>query len=91
MGLRCIEPSHGQLFGIVHIDEVITGCPPAESTRLRHLTITRNYCPDATLARMEARFAIDRLIQRFPGLTLKDVRWNNRINLRKPSSLSITG
>jgi cytochrome P450 len=47
-----------------------------------------HHCLGAALARMEGRVAISRLVRRFPGLAVHDVRWNGRINLRGPATLT---
>jgi cytochrome P450 len=49
-----------------------------------------HHCLGAALARLEARVAIARLVQRFPTLALDGVQWNGRINLRGPATLSVT-
>jgi cytochrome P450 len=49
-----------------------------------------HHCLGAALARMEARIAFSRLVQRFPGLTLQEVRWNGRINLRGAETLTVS-
>lgn len=46
-----------------------------------------HYCLGAALARLQARVAILKLIQRFPSLDLEDVQWNGRINSRGPATL----
>ena len=49
-----------------------------------------HHCLGAALARLEGRVAIERLVQRFDGMTLAgDVRWNGRINLRGPDRLPV--
>jgi cytochrome P450 len=50
-----------------------------------------HHCLGASLARLEAITALERLTSRFPGLTLDgDVTWNGRINLRGPAHLPVT-
>jgi cytochrome P450 len=49
-----------------------------------------HHCLGSALARMEGQIAITRLVRRFPDLTLQDVRWNGRINLRGPATLAVT-
>jgi cytochrome P450 len=50
-----------------------------------------HHCLGASLARLEATTALQRLASRFPGLALDgDVTWNGRINLRGPSHLPVT-
>src|SRR5260370_24275088 len=50
-----------------------------------------HHCLGASLARLEASIAIERLITRFPGLALDgDVVWNGRINLRGPAHLPVS-
>ncbi|MDQ4010000.1 MAG: cytochrome P450 [Actinomycetota bacterium] len=49
-----------------------------------------HYCLGAALARLQARVAISRLIQRFPALDLEDVQWNGRINFRGPATLWVS-
>ncbi|GDY29582.1 cytochrome P450 [Gandjariella thermophila] len=49
-----------------------------------------HHCLGAALARMEARIAISRLVRRFPDLGLHGVRWNGRINLRGPETLTVS-
>jgi cytochrome P450 len=50
-----------------------------------------HHCLGASLARLEAATALQRLTSRFPGLALDgDVTWNGRINLRGPSHLPVT-
>ncbi|MBV9445277.1 MAG: cytochrome P450 [Streptosporangiaceae bacterium] len=59
-----------------------------------------HHCLGASLARLEARLAIERLVQRFPALALDGavtggpgqssaVQWNGRINLRGPARLPV--
>ncbi|GAA5146105.1 cytochrome P450 [Pseudonocardia eucalypti] len=50
-----------------------------------------HHCLGASLARLEGRVAITRLIRRFPTLALAaEVTWNGRQNLRGPATLPIT-
>jgi len=50
-----------------------------------------HHCLGASLARLEASIAFERLTARFPGLALDgDVVWNGRINLRGPVHLPVT-
>jgi cytochrome P450 len=50
-----------------------------------------HHCLGASLARLEASIAVERLIARFPGLALDgDVVWNGRINLRGPAHLPVS-
>ncbi|MGH3158907.1 MAG: cytochrome P450, partial [Streptosporangiaceae bacterium] len=56
----------------------------------RHLAFSlgMHHCLGASLARLEAAIAFERLVTRFPGLALDgDVVWNGRINLRGPAHL----
>jgi cytochrome P450 len=49
-----------------------------------------HHCLGASLARLEACIAFERLVNRFPGLALDgDVTWNGRINLRGPARLPV--
>jgi cytochrome P450 len=49
-----------------------------------------HHCLGASLARLEACIAFERLTARFPGLALDgDVVWNGRINLRGPAHLPV--
>jgi cytochrome P450 len=49
-----------------------------------------HHCLGASLARMEAAVAFDRLLARFPRLALDGgVTWNGRINLRGPARLPV--
>jgi cytochrome P450 len=49
-----------------------------------------HHCLGASLARLEASIAFERLITRFPGLRLDgDVTWNGRFNLRGPAQLPV--
>jgi len=50
-----------------------------------------HHCLGASLARLEASIAVERLVTRFPGLALDgDVVWNGRINLRGPAHLPVS-
>jgi cytochrome P450 len=50
-----------------------------------------HHCLGASLARLEAAIAFERLVTRFPGLALDgDVEWNGRINLRGPAHLPVS-
>jgi len=50
-----------------------------------------HHCLGASLARLEASIAFERLVSRFPGLTLAgDVVWNGRMNLRGPAHLPVS-
>jgi cytochrome P450 len=50
-----------------------------------------HHCLGASLARLEAGIAFERLAARFPGLALDgDVAWNGRINLRGPAHLPVS-
>ncbi|HEY1919557.1 MAG TPA: cytochrome P450 [Streptosporangiaceae bacterium] len=49
-----------------------------------------HHCLGASLARLEASIAFERLVTRFPGLRLDgDVTWNGRFNLRGPAQLPV--
>ncbi|SFQ18472.1 Cytochrome P450 [Amycolatopsis arida] len=78
-------------------DEAFWG-PDAERPRLdregarQHLSFGGgpHHCLGASLARLEGRVAIGRLVERFPRLELDgEVEWNGRINLRGPERLPI--
>jgi len=50
-----------------------------------------HHCLGASLARLEATIALQRLTSRFPGPALDgDVTWNGRINLRGPAHLPVS-
>jgi cytochrome P450 len=50
-----------------------------------------HHCLGASLARLEGRIAIGRLVRRFPKLALDgEVRWNGRLNLRGPVAVPVT-
>ncbi|HEX3307948.1 MAG TPA: cytochrome P450 [Streptosporangiaceae bacterium] len=50
-----------------------------------------HHCLGASLARMEAAIALDRLVTRFPGLAVDgEPVWNGRINLRGPAHLPVS-
>lgn len=71
--------------------------PDADEVRLdradahRHVSFGAgiHHCVGAALARLEARVAISRFVGRFPAPVLEDVRWNGRINVRGPASLTV--
>jgi len=49
-----------------------------------------HHCLGASLARLEARVSIERLVRRFPDLAAAgDVEWNGRVNLRGPAHLPV--
>jgi cytochrome P450 len=49
-----------------------------------------HHCLGASLARLEACIAFERLVTRFPSLALDgEVTWNGRINLRGPAHLPV--
>jgi cytochrome P450 len=48
-----------------------------------------HHCLGAYLARLEAEVAFARFTRRFPDAEVTDVRWNGRINVRGPASLSV--
>ena len=49
-----------------------------------------HHCLGASLARLEGRVVLTRLLERFAGLELDgEVRWNGRINLRGPEALPV--
>jgi cytochrome P450 len=73
--------------------------PDAGELRLRREGARRHvsfgggphHCLGASLARMEAAIAVERLTARFPGLALDgEVTWNGRINLRGPARLPVS-
>jgi cytochrome P450 len=50
-----------------------------------------HHCLGASLARLEAAIAFERLVARFPSMALAgDVAWNGRINLRGPACLPVS-
>jgi cytochrome P450 len=50
-----------------------------------------HHCLGASLARLEAAIAFERLVGRFPDLALAgDVVWNGRMNLRGPAHLPVS-
>ncbi|MFF8675961.1 cytochrome P450 [Streptomyces sp. NPDC015242] len=50
-----------------------------------------HHCLGAALARLEGRVVFERLLDRFPRISLAgDVTWNGRINLRGPATLPVT-
>lgn len=72
--------------------------PDADTLRLDRPDAHRNvsfgagihYCLGAALARLEARVAFTRFVQRFPAATVEELRWNGRINLRGPAKLTLS-
>lgn len=48
-----------------------------------------HHCLGAALVRLEARVTFSRFSQRFPSPVFEDVRWNGRINVRGPATLSV--
>jgi cytochrome P450 len=86
------------LLGSANRDESFFG-PDAGQLRLdrenarQHVSFGAgpHHCLGASLARMEAAIALDRLVARFPGLALDgDATWNGRINLRGPARLPVS-
>ncbi|MDT0305697.1 cytochrome P450 [Streptomyces sp. DSM 44917] len=78
-------------------DESVFG-PDAELLRLdrenarQHVSFGAgpHHCLGAILARLEGRVALERLVRRFPRLSLDgEVEWNGRINLRGPARLPV--
>jgi cytochrome P450 len=50
-----------------------------------------HHCLGASLARLEGRVALGRLVRRFPTLTMDgELTWNGRINLRGPRTVPVT-
>jgi cytochrome P450 len=86
------------LLGSANRDESFFG-PDAGRLRLdrenarQHVSFGAgpHHCLGASLARMEAAIALDRLVTRFPGLALDgEPTWNGRINLRGPARLPVS-
>jgi cytochrome P450 len=86
------------LLGSANRDESFFG-PDAGRLRLdrenarQHVSFGAgpHHCLGASLARMEAAIALDRLVTRFPGLALDgEPAWNGRINLRGPARLPVS-
>jgi cytochrome P450 len=86
------------LLGSANRDESFFG-PDAGQLRLdrenarQHVSFGAgpHHCLGASLARMEAAIALDRLVTRFPGLALDgEPTWNGRINLRGPARLPVS-
>jgi cytochrome P450 len=86
------------LLGSANRDESFFG-PDAGQLRLdrenarQHVSFGAgpHHCLGASLARMEAAIALDRLVTRFPGLALDgEPSWNGRINLRGPARLPVS-
>jgi cytochrome P450 len=85
-------------LGSANHDERFWG-PDAAELRLRRENARQHvsfgagphHCLGASLARLEASIAFERLAARFPGLALAgDVVWNGRINLRGPAHLPVS-
>jgi cytochrome P450 len=85
-------------LGSANRDERFWGADAAE-LRLRRADARQHvafgagphHCLGASLARLEATIAFQRLVGRFPGLALDgDVTWNGRINLRGPAHLPVS-
>lgn len=50
-----------------------------------------HHCLGASLARLEGRVALGRLVRRFPTLALAgEITWNGRLNLRGPNAVPVT-
>jgi len=72
--------------------------PDADELRLdrpnarQHLSFGAgpHHCLGAALARLEARVTLTGLLERFPRIGLGAVRWNGRINLRGPATVTMT-
>jgi cytochrome P450 len=84
-------------LGSANRDERFFG-PDASDVRVRrdnarqHVSFGAgpHHCLGASLARLEAGIALDRMIGRFPALALDgDVTWNGRITLRGPARLPV--
>src|SRR5215471_16109004 len=85
-------------LGAANRDEDFWG-PDADELRLdrenarQHVSFGagHHHCLGASLARLEACIAFERIVSRFPGLALDgDVVWNGRINLRGPAHLPVS-
>jgi cytochrome P450 len=86
------------LLGSANRDEACFG-PDAGQLRIdrenarQHVSFGAgpHHCLGASLARMEAAIALDRLVTRFPALALDgEPTWNGRINLRGPAHLPVS-
>ena len=84
-------------LGAANRDEDFWG-PDADELRLdrenarQHVSFGagHHHCLGASLARLEACIAFERIVSRFPGLALDgDVVWNGRINLRGPARVPV--
>ena len=85
-------------LGSANRDEIFWG-PDAATLDLRRENARQHvsfgagphHCLGASLARLEACIAVERLTARFPDLALDgDVVWNGRINLRGPAHLPVS-
>jgi cytochrome P450 len=85
-------------LGSANRDELFWGADAAEVSLGRenarqHVSFGAgpHHCLGASLARLEAAIAFERLTARFPDLALDgDVTWNGRINLRGPEHLPVS-
>jgi cytochrome P450 len=85
-------------LGSANRDELFWGADAAEVRLSRenarqHVSFGAgpHHCLGASLARLEAAIAFERLTARFPGLALDgEVIWNGRINLRGPEHLPVS-
>ena len=72
--------------------------PDADELRLdrpnAHLNVSfsagAHHCAGAPLARLEAQVAMAGFARRFPSAEVAELRWNGRINVRGPASLSVS-
>jgi cytochrome P450 len=85
-------------LGSANRDEAFWG-PDAAGLNLRRENARQHvsfgagphHCLGASLARLEAGIAFERLVTRLPGLALDgDVVWNGRMNLRGPARLPVS-
>lgn len=49
-----------------------------------------HHCLGAALVRLEARVVFTHFVERFPDAVIEELRWNGRINVRGPATLSIS-